>query len=116
MKPYRGLVLLLLGIAVPALAADVSGEWLFVFETEAGERRVPFTLKVEGTKVSGTMAGDVAVEGAFEDGVLTLQFPFFSDDAGFTSDLKIRGTLEEGGIRGGWTFGEHSGAFRATRP
>ncbi len=45
-------------LALSAAAADVSGKWRAEFTTPDGQQRVnTFTFKVEGEKLTGTVAG-----------------------------------------------------------
>ena len=45
-------------LAIMALAADVSGKWKAEFTTPDGTQRVnTFTFKVDGDKLTGTVAG-----------------------------------------------------------
>ncbi|MFN0167297.1 MAG: hypothetical protein ACKV22_12780 [Bryobacteraceae bacterium] len=50
--------LLMVGLAVYALAADVGGKWKASFQTPNGAtRETLFTFKVDGDKLSGTVSG-----------------------------------------------------------
>jgi hypothetical protein len=56
MKPQRAAVvtLLVLGLAVYARAADISGQWTATFNTQVGEQHYTYTFKVDGEKLTGT--------------------------------------------------------------
>jgi hypothetical protein len=57
MRPVRRVVLACV-LALAALAADVSGKWKAEFTTPDGTPRVnTFTLKADGSTVTGTVAG-----------------------------------------------------------
>jgi hypothetical protein len=44
---------LVLGTAVAAMAADVTGTWTAEFDTQIGVQKYVFTFKVEGEKLTG---------------------------------------------------------------
>ncbi len=106
---------LVLPFTPPLHAADVAGHGQFVLQTDGGPREAPVELALDGETVSGTWDGPTKVAGTFKDGALTLSFPLYSPDAGFTATLTIKGQLEADAITGTWAFGEYSGPFKATR-
>ena len=57
-KHWRRTVLLTLGCALLASAADISGKWKADFTTPDGTQRSnTFTFKSDGSKLTGTVAG-----------------------------------------------------------
>jgi len=61
--------------------------------------------------------GTTDVAGIYKEGQLDLNFPFTSDEAGVTADMKITGKLDEAAaINGSWDFSAYNGTFKATRP
>ena len=53
---FTGILAILLSVA--AMAADISGKWKAEFTTADGTQRVnTFTFKVDGAKLTGTVAG-----------------------------------------------------------
>jgi len=48
------LVVLVLGLALSAFAADISGVWTATFNTQVGEQHYTYTFKVDGEKLTGT--------------------------------------------------------------
>jgi hypothetical protein len=60
MKPRLAAVvaLLVLGLAVSARAADISGQWTATFNTQVGEQHYTYTFKVDGEKLTGTAKSD----------------------------------------------------------
>ncbi|HEY4710478.1 MAG TPA: hypothetical protein VIH46_09935 [Candidatus Acidoferrales bacterium] len=60
MKPLIAAVvtLLVLGLAVSARAADISGQWTATFNTQVGEQHYTYTFKVDGEKLTGTAKSD----------------------------------------------------------
>lgn len=115
MKTHRVVLLGLVLLAVTASAANVAGKWMFVFDTQVGERRIPFVINAKGAEVTGSAEENFPIAGKFEGDVLDLRFPYFSEDAGTKADLRIRGTLEGEKITGKWRFAEYTGTFTATR-
>ena len=78
------LSVLLLALAVPALAADISGQWTATFNTQVGEQHYVFTFKVDGEKLTGTAKsdnGNVAIENGTVKG----------DDVSFVENLDYQG-------------------------
>lgn len=92
----------------------VAGQWLFILDTEGGERRAEATFQVEGSQVSGKW-DKTDVKGTFENGTLKLDFPMHSEEGGISANLKINGTLKGGELAGTWEFGGYNGTYRATR-
>ncbi len=98
-----------------ARAADISGKWIFTFDTEDGERRSVAVFHLEGQNVTGKWdAADV--KGTFADGKLNLSFPFTSPEASMTGTFKLMGRLDSDTIVGKWDFEGHGGTFTAKRP
>lgn len=106
--------LLLGGAAAAQSASDLNGTWLFVLDTEGGERRAEPTFQVNGTAVTGKW-DQSDVKGTFENGKLELAFPMTSAEGGISSTLHISGKMEGGAITGKWEFGEYGGTYKATR-
>ena len=102
-------------LAVLAFGSELDGKWNFVFETEGGDREFPITLSVKGKDVTGKMGEDAAVKGVFENGLLKLEFPFYSEEVGIKADVVITGKLESGKLTGDWEFDVYTGAFEATK-
>jgi len=78
------LSVLLLALAVPALAADISGQWTATFNTQVGEQHYVFTFKVDGEKLTGTAKsdnGNVTIENGTVKG----------DDVSFVENLDYQG-------------------------
>jgi hypothetical protein len=82
MKILRRLFITMLAstvLAAAALAADanVAGEWDFTVETQAGTGSPHFSLKQDGTAVTGTykgQLGEAPVTGTVQGDELTLSF------------------------------------------
>ncbi len=112
------LAALLVGFAVvPALSANtLNGEWNFVFQTPDGERRVPATLQVEGSEVSGKFAEVFTIKGNYADTKLDLTIAYIDERENLKGNLNIRGNLADGKLAGNWEFAGYTGTFQATRP
>lgn len=93
---------------------ELAGQWDFVFDTEGGTRRTPVTLRLDGDQVSGTFDKS-EVKGTFRGGALDLKFPHYSAEGGFEAELSLQGVVEGESLKGNWTFGEHGGAWTATK-
>ena len=51
--------------AIPAFSADASGTWTASFDTQVGVQKYTYTLKVEGTKLTGRAKsenGDIEIQ------------------------------------------------------
>jgi hypothetical protein len=55
-------------VAGLAYAADVSGTWTASFDTQVGKQEYTYTLKVEGTAVSGTAKSNLIGDSTLSDG------------------------------------------------
>ena len=112
MKILRRLFIAMLAstaLAAAALAADanVAGEWDFTVETQAGTGSPHFSLKQDGTAVTGTykgQLGEAPVTGTVKGNELTLNFKVSAQGA----DLAITysGTVEGDTIKGKVSLGE----------
>jgi hypothetical protein len=105
------------GIAAqaPAQAANISGKWHFVFQTQDGVREFDATLQQDSDKVTGKWANTDDVKGTFSGGKLALAFTANSEEAG-PGTLKIDGDLADNVLTGNWSFQSYDGTFKATRP
>ena len=84
LRMAAALSVLLLTLALPALAADISGQWAATFNTQVGEQHYVFTFKVDGEKLTGTAKsdnGNVTIENGAVKG----------DDVSFIENLDYQG-------------------------
>ena len=112
MKILRRLFISMLAstaFAAAALAADVnvSGEWDFMVETQAGTGSPHFSLKQDGTSVTGNykgQLGEAPVTGTVKGNELTINFKVSAQG----TDLAITyvGTVDGDTIKGKVTLGE----------
>ena len=78
------LTILALALAMPALAADISGQWTASFDTQIGEQHYVFTFKVDGEKLTGTAKSDNG-NVTIEEGTVK------GDDVSFVENLDYQG-------------------------
>jgi hypothetical protein len=78
------LPILMLGLALSALAADISGQWTATFNTQVGEQHYTYTFKVDGEKLTGTAKSDNGTA-AIENGTVK------GDDVSFVENLDYQG-------------------------
>ena len=112
MKILRRLFITMLAsaaLAGAALAADanVAGEWDFTVETQAGTGTPHFSLKQDGSNVTGTykgQLGEAPVTGTVKGNELTINFKVNAQG----TDLAITysGTVEGDAIKGKVSLGE----------
>jgi hypothetical protein len=102
-------VLATAALAGAALAADanVTGEWDFTVETQAGTGSPHFSLKQDGTALSGTykgQLGEAPVTGTVKGNDVTISFKVNAQG----TDLAITysGTVEGDTIKGKVSLGE----------
>jgi hypothetical protein len=77
-------VILVLGLAISALAADISGQWTATFNTQVGEQHYVYTFKVDGEKLTGTAKSD--------NGTVEIQNGTVKgDDVSFVENLDYQG-------------------------
>jgi len=100
---------LVAALAGAALAADanVAGEWDFQVETQAGTGTPHFSLKQDGSNVSGTykgQLGEAPVTGTVKGNELTINFKVNAQG----TDLAITytGTVDGSSIKGKVSLGE----------
>jgi hypothetical protein len=108
----RSLVILFL--AFPAVAADLSGGWNFVFNTEGGMIEAPVTLTVDGENVTAKM-GDTELKGTVREGKLEIAGKHYSPEAGYEAELKLTGKADGNRIAGDGAFDIHTFTFTAEK-
>ncbi len=103
-------------LAMPALAADVNGNWTVTFNTSQGGGSMELVLEQEGEELKGSVDGDTGranVTGKIEDDAVT--FSHQLPDYGVSADYS--GKLEGTSIKGTVSFadGAAMGNFTAER-
>lgn len=112
MKILRRLFIAMLAstaLAAAALAADanVAGEWDFTVETQAGAGTPHFSLKQDGTAVTGNYKGalgEAPVTGTVKGNELTINFKVNAQGADL--ECTYTGTVDGNTIKGKVTLGE----------
>ena len=112
MKILRRLFIAMLAstaVVGAALAADanVAGEWDFTVETQAGTGTPHFSLKQDGSNITGTykgQLGEAPVTGTVQGNELTINFKVSAQG----TDLAITytGTVDGSSIKGKVSLGE----------
>ena len=95
MKPIAILVIML-ALCIPALAADVDGKWTGNLSMPTGDVAVQFTLKADGAKLTGTTLGLDGSEVAISDGKIdgnNITFKVTLDFGGMPFVLNYKGVV-----------------------
>lgn len=90
-----------------AADANVSGEWDFAVETQAGPGTPHFSLKQDGTTLSGTYKGalgEAPVTGAVKGNEVTISFKASAQGADMT--VVYQGTVEGDTMKGTVSLGD----------
>ena len=91
----RKLLFLLVLIGSAALAADISGVWIFDVVTDAGGGTPTFTFKQNGERLTGRYAGQLGeadVTGTVKDNAI--EFSFEASGGGEKLKITYKGTIE----------------------
>ena len=75
--------ILALFLAIPAIAADISGKWTASFETQIGVQNYTYTFKVDGEKLTGSLKSQFG-EGQILEGSIK------GDEVSFVENLKFQ--------------------------
>src|SRR5271154_588595 len=78
------LTALVLTLALPTLAADISGQWEATFNTQVGEQHYTYTFKVDGEKLTGTAKSSLGTSD-IQNGTVK------GDDVSFVENLDYQG-------------------------
>ena len=122
MKILRRLFITMLAstaLAGAALAADanVAGEWDFTVETQAGTGTPHFSLKQDGTTLSGTYKGalgEAPITGTVSGNEVTIKFKASAQGADL--DVTYKGTVEGDTMKGTLSLGDFGdGTFTAKK-
>ncbi len=102
-------------LAATAPAGDISGKWLFTFDTPGGVRGpVPYEFVVDGDKVTATSEG-ATLTGTFRDGKLDLSGDLYSEEAGYKAKFVLSGNESGDQLRGNCTWDAYEMTFTAKR-
>ena len=106
---------LLVILALPALAHDVTGNWQFTVETEQGSGSPSFVFKQDGEKLTGTyegLFGKANIAGTVKGNDIDFTIPVEYENRKMTvhyrgrieSDTTMKGDVELPGLgKGTWT-------------
>lgn len=101
-------------LATSLFAADLTGQWDFTVETDAGSGNPAFVLKQEGEKLSGTYTGALGsseITGSVRGNKVTITFEVSGAKVVYEGTVEADGTLK-GTVDLG---GQASGTFTASR-
>ena len=109
-------VVLVFGLAMPVMAADISGSWSVTLETDGGAGMMNIDLVQEGEELKGTVSGDVGeapVTGKVENNSVT----FSHDLPNYGVSASYSGEIDGNTIKGSVDFasGAAFGSFTAQR-
>ncbi len=90
-----------------AAAADISGKWQLVWDTEGGIRHTEWTISQEGKNLTVDSDGQV-LKGTLEGARIVLEGQFYAAEAGYASTLKVEATLTDDELKGKGTWGQYS--------
>ena len=112
----RKLILFFLLAAVCLPAADLSGKWNFVWQTEGGERLSTLTVTMDKDKVTAQFPeAKTPIHGTFAENRLNLTGKLYSSEAGQEGDFRLKGVLEGDQLKGTASWDEHEMTFTAKR-
>ena len=97
-----------------AFAEDIAGKWNLTWDTEGGIRHTVWEVKQDGEAVYVTSDGQ-QFEGTFKDGRLELSGRSYSSEAGYSAELKVEGTLENGQLKGRGSWDAYAMTFSGER-
>jgi hypothetical protein len=102
MKKVYAIVVGLLFLAAPALAADVDGKWTGTVSTPMGDLPVQYEFKADGTTLTGTTlgfdGGSVPIKNGKVDGD-KISFTVTFDFGGMSLDLSYSGVVTASEIK-----------------
>lgn len=97
-----------------ALAESIAGKWNLVWDTQGGVRHQVWDISQDGEAVSVETGGQ-KIEGTFRDGRLEVSGKIHAARAGYSSELKVEGTLVNGQLKGKGSWGGYAMSFVGER-
>lgn len=97
----------LVGVAALAADANVTGEWTMTVETQAGSGTPTFSLKQEGTNVTGSykgQLGEAPVTGTVSGNEVTLKYNV--EGQGQSMTVTYTGTVDGNTMKGKVVLGD----------
>ncbi len=92
-----------------AAASPIDGVWHLSYDIEAGVIETTSTFKADGVKLILITGDQEKVIGTFKNGAIDFVIPDGLPDAGFTADLIVKATIEDGKIVGYYQFEDYAG-------
>ncbi len=96
-------------------AADVSGKWNFVWNTEGGIRHTEWVIAQDGETLQIRMQDGQSLTGRIEGDRMTVEGELNSPEAGYSATLKVEGELTDGRLAGKGSWDQYAMTFTATR-
>jgi hypothetical protein len=96
--------------AGPVSAQDLTGAWVFSFNTPQGLMDADVTMKVDGQKLSGTMSsqvGEVQFTGEVKGKAFTLAFEVQTPQGNIS--ITMQGEQNGDGLAGTFDYGQGTG-------
>ena len=96
------IVLGVLLVAAPALAADVDGKWAGSLTTPNGDVTIGFTFKADGATLTGTTTGPDGMEAAIKNGKVegaNISFVVAIDFGGMPLEISYKGVVQASEIK-----------------
>ena len=84
LRMAAAVAIFVLAVCLPALAADISGQWTTTINSQVGDQHYVYTFKVDGEKLTGTAKSDDSTN-EIQDGVVK------GDDVSFTENREYQG-------------------------
>ena len=106
--------LLLLCVGQAAVAADIDGTWIFLFETPIGVREVPTTITTDGEDVTAKTKS-ATLTGRFLDSRLALNGEVYVERVGYKAPFKIDVAYDGKGFKGNASWDTHEFPVTAKR-
>lgn len=99
----------------PALSgADISGTWNMDWNTEGGMRYTDWEVSQDGESLTVKTDGQV-LKGTLKDGKVILEGKYHASEAGYSSTLRIDGTVSDGEMKGKATWDQYAMTFTGKR-
>ncbi|HYM11232.1 MAG TPA: hypothetical protein VEU62_10885 [Bryobacterales bacterium] len=103
-------------LVIPALAADISGDWNFKASSPEGEHPAKLTINQQGEKISGVFTsdrGEFKVEGTLKGNAIKFALKYTGGDEPML--IPFDGKLEGNKMSGEYHAGETTGAWSAEK-
>ena len=108
-------ILVVAGLSLIGLAADISGTWAITYITEQGEMELEMSIEQDEEKITVTMEGmqgeEMVGEGTFKENKVEWSVTVSTPQGDFT--INYTGTLEDDTLSGGADLGDF-GTFEWT--